>query len=264
MRRYYRLEAHDEDHDDSSSRKPDLARGEVLLESSDEEENTEVKASDEDSDEGGFVTLGGDPSLPIPIRDEDIVVNLDEDTYADLEAQVASYSKAYPEDGTEQKTTTTRTSRLAIVNLDWDHVRAHHLYKICSSLVSSTAPALRSSSEHTYERKKGSSKGSSGGPVNVFRGKVLSVRVYPSDFGKERLAREEKEGPPAEIFKKRDLDVQEINEKTVYEVGGEEQYDEDALRKYQLERLGCVSTIFPVSWINCFTDITMPLLSAIL
>ena len=268
LRRYYRLEAHDDNDDDSSSRKPDLARGEVLLESSDEEENTQIKASDDDSDEGGFVTLGGDPSLPIPNRDEDIEVNLDEGTYADLEAQVASYSKAYPEDETEQKTTITRTSRLAIVNLDWDHVRAHHLYKICSSLVSSTAPALRaSSSEHTYERKKGSSKGSAGGPVNVVRGKVLSVRVYPSDFGKERLAREEKEGPPAEIFKKKDLDVQDINEKTVYEVGGEEQYDEDALRKYQLERLGYVfCNIFcsMASSINCFTDITMPLLIAIL
>lgn len=94
--------------------------------------------------------------------------------------------------------------------------------------------------EDIYERKKGSSKGSAGGPVNVVQGKVLSVRVYPSDFGKTRMAKEEKDGPPAEIFKARDLDEREINEKTVYEVGGEEQYDEDALRKYQLERLRCV------------------------
>jgi len=94
--------------------------------------------------------------------------------------------------------------------------------------------------EPDYERKKGSSKGSVGGPVRMVRGKVLSVRVYPSDFGKERMAREEKEGPPPEIFKKRDLDENEVNEKTVYEVGDEEQYDGDALRKYQLQRLRCV------------------------
>ena len=71
--------------------------------------------------------------------------------------------------------------------------------------------------------------------MNVVRGKVLSVRVYPSDFGKERMAREEKEGPPSEIFKKKD--AEEVDEKNVYNVGGEDDYDEDALRQYQLERL---------------------------
>ena len=65
----------------------------------------------------------------------------------------------------------------------------------------------------------------------------MNVRVYPSDFGKERMAKEEKEGPPPEIFKKKDLQVDEVDEKNVYDVGGEDDYDEDALRKYQLERL---------------------------
>ena len=52
------------------------------------------------------------------------------------------------------------------------------------------------------------------------------------------MAREEVEGPPAEIFGKKDeVDEEEINERTVYEVGEEGKYDEDALRKYQLERL---------------------------
>ena len=113
----------------------------------------------------------------------------------------------------EKKQEGPRTARLAIVNLDWDHVRAHHLYKICASLISPTPH------------------------VNVVRGKVLSVRVYPSDFGKERMAREEKEGPPSEIFKKKDLNAEEVDEKNVYDVGGEDEYDEDALRQYQLERL---------------------------
>jgi len=239
LKRYYRLE------DEEAPRRLDLARGEVLLESSDEEEPKKV-SEDSDSDDGGFVALGADySSRPIPVRrDEDIniEVDLDEENYADLEAQAANYSKAYPED--EGDESTAQTSRLAVVNLDWDHVRAHHLYKICSSLVSPSAPAVRASisglPEPDYERKKGSSKGSVGGPVRMVRGKVLSVRVYPSDFGKERMAREEKEGPPPEIFKKRDLDKNEVNEKTVYEVGDEEQYDGDALRKYQLQRLRCV------------------------
>jgi len=243
LRRYYRLEddAQDEqaEDDETAPRKPDLARGEVLLESSDEDDD-----ADDDSDDGGFVTLGGDSSRPIAVRDEDLEVDLDEDNYADLEAQAASYAKAHQDDDDDEQTEGTRTSRLAIVNLDWEHVRAHHLYKICASLVSPTAPVVRASAstlalvDPASDRRKRSAKGSVAGQANVVRGKVLSVRVYPSDFGKERMAREEKEGPPAEVFrKKRDLDVDEINEKTIYEVGGEEEYDEDALRKYQLERL---------------------------
>ncbi|KAF9535416.1 hypothetical protein CPB83DRAFT_9601 [Crepidotus variabilis] len=242
LKRYYRLEndseaEHDEDAGESSARKPDLARGEVILESSDEEgEDPKTKDSESDSDDGGFVTLGRGDAVP-----DNLEIDLNEDNFADLDAQAESYLKAQQDDDIEQAqpTTTERTRRLAVVNLDWDHVRAHHLYKICSSLVSLSAPAFlaSSSSKEGFDRKKGTSKGSRGGPATVARGRVRSVKVYPSDFGKERMAREEREGPPPEIFKKKELLIDEINEKTVFEVGNEQQYDEDALRKYQLERL---------------------------
>ncbi|PPR05690.1 hypothetical protein CVT26_008931 [Gymnopilus dilepis] len=236
LRRYYRLEG-DAEEDEGAARKPDLARGEVLLESSDEEQ--EQAEQDSDSDDGGFITLGADSSRPIAVEDEEAEIDLDEDNYADLDAQAADYAKAHEDE--EEKEDAPRTSRLAIVNLDWDHVRASHLYKICSSLVSPTAPAVpaSSSSLRTLDSsRRNAGKEGAKSQVTVVRGKVLSVRVYPSDFGKKRMEREEKEGPPPEIFKKkRELDVDEVNEKTVYEVGGEEEYDEDALRKYQLERL---------------------------
>ncbi|KAF8971365.1 hypothetical protein BDZ97DRAFT_1901573 [Flammula alnicola] len=246
LRRYYRLENDDaEKDDDVVPRKPDLARGEVLLESSDEEDEENALDSDE-SDDGGFVTLGGDSCRPIAVpneEDEDAEVDLDEDddedNFADLDAQAASYAKTHREEGDDQEAAE-RTSRLAIVNLDWDHVRAHHLYKICGSLVSPTAPVVRASSSAIVEPapdRRRTGRGQPGAQVNVARGKVLSVRVYPSDFGKQRMAREEREGPPPEIFKKKDLDVDDIDEKNVYEVGGEDEYDEDKLRKYQLERL---------------------------
>ncbi|CAA7258695.1 unnamed protein product [Cyclocybe aegerita] len=242
LKRYYRLD--DVEDDGATPRKPDLARGEGLVESSDEEDDVKAKDDDDSEDEEGFVTLGADPSRPIAVRDEDLEIDLDEDNFADLDAQAASYSKAHQrddDDSNEGQEDGVRTSRLAIVNLDWDHVRAHHLYKICSSLVSLNAPATRLSTSSVQEMtgKRRSAKGSVGGPVDVVRGKVLSVKVYPSDFGKERLAREEKEGPPPEIFKKkRDLEVDEVDEKNIFEVGDEDHdYDEDALRRYQLERL---------------------------
>ncbi|KAH9898312.1 hypothetical protein C8Q73DRAFT_639931 [Cubamyces lactineus] len=225
LRRFYRLENEDEAALEVKTG-PDYARGEVLLESSDEEDDRQGAAeSDDDSDAGGIITLGRDVTQPIPVPDDTAEVDLDEDTYAELDAQAAAYAQANPE---VEQSQVERTRRLAVVNLDWDHVRAIHLYKIFSSLVSPTGAAVASGSNNKAAK-------SSSAPV--VRGKVLSVRVYPSEFGKERMAREEKEGPPPELFKKRELNPEEINERTVYETGEGEDYDEEALRKYQLERL---------------------------
>lgn len=238
LNRYYRLERGEDDEILVGARPgPDYARGAVLMESSDEEEDEEDKGAD-DSDDEGEVVLGQDSSRPIavPRDDEDAEIDLDEDTVAVLDAQVAAYEKTNPLQAVAEGS---RTSRLAVVNLDWDHVRAIHLYKIFSSLVSPTAPTLSSGKVKAQGK---TAKGAVGGSHPIARGKVLSVRVYPSSFGKERMAREEVEGPPAEIFGKKDeVDEEEINERTVYEVGEEGKYDEDALRKYQLERLRCAA-----------------------
>lgn len=61
------------------------------------------------------------------------------------------------------------SSRLAVVNLDWDNIRAADLMAVFSSFVPSS-------------------------------GRILNVSIYPSEFGKERMEREEMEGPPKDIF----------------------------------------------------------------
>ncbi|OCH96084.1 hypothetical protein OBBRIDRAFT_361349 [Obba rivulosa] len=235
LRRFYRLEDEEADKDEPEVKAgPDYARGAVLLESSDEEDdrNRDQAVESDDSDTGGIITLGRDVSRPIPVPgDEELEIDLDEDTHAELNAQVAAYAKENPD--RDDSANVQRTRRLAVVNLDWEHVRAIHLYKICSSLVSPTAPALASSSnEHAMQDRQ-----PKGAASRQARGKVLSVRVYPSEFGKERMAREEKEGPPRELFKNKATEDEEVNERTIYETGDGEDYDEDALRKYQLERL---------------------------
>jgi hypothetical protein len=222
LRRFYRLENEDEDTAPKSG--PDLARGEVLMESSDESEDAE----DDESDLDDIIQLGHDHSRPIAVTSEDAEIDLDESSFADLDAQAAEYSKLSEANADQPEVT--RTRRLAVVNLDWDHVKATHLYKIFSSLVSPTAPALAVNADDS--QRKGSS-------APVVRGSVLSVRIYPSEFGKERMAREEKEGPPPEIFKKRQ-EEDEVNEKNIYEVGDQNEYDDAALRTYQLERLRSV------------------------
>lgn len=230
LRRFYRLEHDDEEEAEApTSTIPDYARGGVLMESSESEaESQGAGDSDDESDGPGFVTLGRD-------LDEEGEIDLDESTFADLDAQAAAYARAAPEDNNQEATEKTR--RLAVVNLDWDHVRAAHLYKIFSSLVSPAAPATLPTSVPMPLKDEKSLKNTKSAKATVARGKVLSVRVYPSEFGKERIAREEKEGPPVEVFKKRVENEEDVNERTIHETGDGVDYDEDALRKYQLERL---------------------------
>ncbi|KAF1993313.1 hypothetical protein P154DRAFT_527856 [Amniculicola lignicola CBS 123094] len=116
------------------------------------------------------------------------------------------------------------TARLAAVNMDWDNIRASDIMAVTSSFV----PA---------------------------GGRILNVTIYPSEFGLERIQREEMEGPPREIFvsssgKSKDnitsideldegdesLDEEQIK-RELLEEGGAEDFDSKALRTYQLDRL---------------------------
>ncbi|ONH65988.1 Pre-rRNA-processing protein ESF1 [Cyberlindnera fabianii] len=102
--------------------------------------------------------------------------------------------------------------RFAVVNMDWDHVKSHDLFATFQSFVPTS-------------------------------GLIESVSIYPSQFGKERMQREEVEGPPRDLFKKkqvsddedsdRELDIKDIIE----EGDGKEDYDSKSLRRYQLQRL---------------------------
>ncbi|KIW21517.1 hypothetical protein PV08_02097 [Exophiala spinifera] len=109
------------------------------------------------------------------------------------------------------------TSRIAIVNLDWDNIRAADLMAVFTSFLPST-------------------------------GSLLKVSIYPSEFGKERLEREEVEGPPKNIFAadghsesagsedEDEADDEDIK-KSILQADDGADFDSAALRKYQLERL---------------------------
>ena len=122
------------------------------------------------------------------------------------------------------------TNRIAVVNLDWDHVKSTDLMALFSSFI----------------------------PANS--GKVVSVSVYPSEFGKERMQQEETEGPPRELFKNEPRDSEDDSDsdsdsdaddesdansesederikKELVTEGDDQDFDSDALRSYQLDRL---------------------------
>ncbi|KAL2875915.1 pre-rRNA-processing protein esf1 [Colletotrichum sp. CLE4] len=117
------------------------------------------------------------------------------------------------------------TNRIAIVNLDWDNIKSADLFALFHSFLPSTG------------------------------GRVEKVAVYPSEFGKERMQREELEGPSKDIFKKDDSEEEsedseeedEAIKKELLEEGDADDFDHDALRKYQLDRLRYFYAIMTVS-----------------
>lgn len=248
LSRFYRLDAENQN---EFSTGPDYARGEVLLQSSDEDEEDEEEDKDsgdldqalssDDENDGGVVTLGPNIDRSMPgLPDGDGEVDLDEDGFIDADTQATHHRKIASEDDQESSL---KTRRIAIVNLDWDYIRAVHLYKIFTSAI---APVGLSSSRPNRVS------------APIVRGEVLSVRIYPSKFGLERMAHEEN-GPPSELLKKKkSLDVEDdVNERTIYETGDADEYDEDALRKYQLLRMRCVDyhLVHPTNMHNTSTDI---------
>lgn len=111
------------------------------------------------------------------------------------------------------------TNRIAVVNLDWDNIRAEDLMAVVSSFTTS--------------------------------GRIKRVTIYPSEFGKERMEREEMEGPPKEIFASKadsedeeDYEEHEDSEeeeeaikKSILKEDEGAEFNTTQLRQYQLERL---------------------------
>jgi hypothetical protein len=171
---------------------------------------------------GGFSSSDADDDDD----DDDDDDEEDEDGGVEIEA-IAEF----PDIQTEQSSVPMGevTSRIAVVNLDWDNIRAVDLMAVFSSF-------LRGA------------------------GRIEKVAICKSEFGRERMEREEMEGPPREIFAKKVQpdEEEEIDSEDESDVDGDEEEDEDedekikkdllkeddgqdfdsaALRQYQLERL---------------------------
>lgn len=187
-------------------------------ESDEEGEEEEITKTRDPARDGGFDESSSSEEETSDEEDSDV-------EEADEEADLADATAG--QEQTEDIPMGEVTKRIACVNLDWDNIRAADIMAVASSFL----PAS---------------------------GKVESVIVYPSEFGKERLEREQLEGPPREIFasSKRKVEEEEEEEEDVEEEDSEseddekvkerllkqqasegEEFDTAKLRQYQLERL---------------------------
>ncbi|KPV73628.1 uncharacterized protein RHOBADRAFT_54826 [Rhodotorula graminis WP1] len=242
----------------------DLARGEVLLESSDEEAVSDAES--DSSSRAGSVRLGGRASRRRPSRSPSI--DLSETEPASLFPDEDD-SAAELDDDDDDDEGAEPSRRLAIVNMDWDHLRASDLYRVLASCLSATAASIQQRKEYANDNRDAVKIPTK---LAIAPGRLKSLRIYPSQFGRERMEREAVEGPPVDVLRAKVAESSDEDEddggKTL-KLGRKDKgkqrrrradsadegddfttndlideqlqegddYDTEALRKYQLERL---------------------------
>lgn len=199
LERFYQIDEEDSDSEEEKSLE------QLEKELAEDEENLR----DEAEAKGGYDPMRGRGVISSSDDDTD-----DEDVESEEESEDEIDKIKRIEEGDE-------TSRLALVNMDWDKIKAVDILKVLSGFKPDT-------------------------------GIIKSVTIYPSEFGKERIALEESQGPPKEIFKTKaigekkesdnsdDSDEEITAEKMIknqLEEGDGQDFDQEALRKYQLDRL---------------------------
>ena len=90
--------------------------------------------------------------------------------------------------------------------MDWDNIKAADLFKVFDGFT----------------------------PVT---GKIKSVKIYPSEFGKERMQHEALHGPPKAIFKELSEEKKRPKAKSLVNPDEGKDFHGSQLRKYQLDRL---------------------------
>jgi len=196
-------------------------------ESSEEEKSDKENESDEESSEqeSGVEVEADEAQAKLDLaRGEGLPSDYEsssDESSSDEESSEDEDEEDEDEENDEKPPEGEPSKRFAVVNLDWDHVKSVDLFATFQSFV----PAS---------------------------GHIDNIAIYPSQFGKERMQREDMEGPPKELFKSKkkskksknsddesesDSDS-ELEAKDLYEEGDAEvDYDSKSLRRYQLQRL---------------------------
>ncbi|CCD23597.1 pre-rRNA-processing protein ESF1 NDAI_0B05640 [Naumovozyma dairenensis CBS 421] len=204
--------------DDEKKESEEIATEKSVSVEEKEDEEEERKETELEDDTNIDRARGDVPADYVSSSDEYTSSESEASDEEELDSDVESGEEVTtqePESGEPSKT-------LAVVNLDWDHVKSSDLMITFSSFL----------------------------PEG---GRIENIAIYPSEFGKERMQREDVEGPPKELFQKRkkktskskkisdeanDSDVSDVDIKDLYEEGdADKDVDTKALRQYQLERL---------------------------
>ncbi|XP_077461945.1 ESF1 homolog [Stigmatopora argus] len=193
LRRFYQISEDDSDEEEEKDSKEEEGDNEK------EVKENEDDASEEDDEDSG--SDSGEESGPDLARGKgNVETSSDEDGESDVDDILQREEEEIQHDWGELCKDTVRNEqvwpRLAICNVDWDRLKAKDLLAILNSF-----------------KPEG--------------GVVLSVKIYPSEFGKERLKLEESHGP---------LDLKALPEDSEDDTEDDRVYREKR-RDYQFKRL---------------------------
>ncbi|KAF3483046.1 pre-rRNA-processing protein ESF1 [Arthroderma uncinatum] len=211
LEKFYRFEDDDEEKDSEGEKDKDVEEGDLSVDD-DEEVQKELRrverAGYDPARDGGFDSSSSEES------------SSDEEDEEEEDADNLGVELPGPGQQDADIPTGDYTERIAVVNLDWDNIKAQDLMAVFTSFL----PA---------------------------GGAIRKVSIYPSEFGRERMEMEEMDGPPKEIFSQNpkgedddslseEEDEEEEEEKikkSLLVEGNGDDFDAGKLRQYQLERL---------------------------
>lgn len=224
LRKYYELDENEESDSDEEKEKEQQEKVEQSEEQqerraeelaiADLEGNDALEASDDSSDElpQNLRERLTNPDVDYARGEGRLMTDSssDEDSEGDEdEGPELQIDHVWGELDNDAESTEESTRRLAVCNMDWDRIRAEDLMVMLSSFL----------------------------PPG---GSILSVKIFPSEFGKARMAEEEVHGPK-ELVERRESDSDEEEEELVREQDSDaeegDDYHMEKLRKYQLNRL---------------------------
>ncbi|KAI3914151.1 hypothetical protein MKW98_003224 [Papaver atlanticum] len=165
----------------------------------DEEENKKKDQESDDDDDRKILKSDSDSESEESESAEELSDDTSSSTGSDTDEDDAGYLEDVPEEPEENiPVIEQETRRLAIVNMDWSQVRAADLFVVMSSFLPKS-------------------------------GKIVSIAVYPSEFGLKRMEEEAVKGPVG-LF-------DDGKEKSDDDDDGDDEIDEEKLRAYEKSRL---------------------------
>lgn len=174
LKKYYELDSDEDDNEVSDAEQEEqekLAEEKAISREKDEEAEGEQEEEDSSDEEEGPQSLRKkllDPNIDYARGEGRLLTDSssgEESSDDEDDDPMLNIDHVWGELAQEAETTDESTKRLAVCNMDWDRIRAVDLMVLFNSFL----------------------------PPG---GSILSVSIYPSEFGKERMAEEEAHGPP--------------------------------------------------------------------
>uniref|UniRef100_A0A8C2ZBY8 ESF1, nucleolar pre-rRNA processing protein, homolog (S. cerevisiae) n=1 Tax=Cyclopterus lumpus TaxID=8103 RepID=A0A8C2ZBY8_CYCLU len=197
--------AEDEKEEEQTAEEDYVDLGDSVTDDSDEDEeddddDAEDESGSEEEEEESGLDSDSDSEPDLARGKGNVETSSDEDEDADVDALLQKEEEGIQHDWGELAKDARRSeevsARLAVCNMDWDRIKAKDLLALINSFVPK-------------------------------EGAVLSVKVYPSEFGKERLKVEETKGP---------LELRALPDDSEDDTEEDKGYREK-MRDYQFKRL---------------------------